>query len=170
MDLVIWLILVIIAISDAKKYRIPNSYLLVLIAVVLINKFVEADSYQVILYDLLAGGAFFFGSLALFFLRAIAPGDVKLLGAVGFWLGWGNLMSAVVWLAVSTVVVGVFYTLSQFASSGGDIRSSVLLMTAPKKSDNETGLTHQQLECLSQKVVMPFAPVIVIGLALNSYF
>lgn len=163
MYLIIWSLLVTIAVSDARIYRIRNSHLILLFICIFTEKVTSLGFSIQILLDLAGGLVFFFGSLGLFALRAMAPGDVKLLGVVGFWLGWGNLWDATMWLSISTVVIGLFYSLER-AASRGDSWNTFWLRFVPQRFEENAESAKSQL------IVMPFAPVIVIGLALNSYF
>jgi prepilin peptidase CpaA len=168
--LISWVILVAIAVSDARKYRIPNQYLLLLLASTFVEKVIYIDDLILLLGDLSAGMLFFIFGLLLYFLKAIAPGDVKLLGVVGFWLGWDKMWDATLWISLSTVLIGVFYTLAHTASSSGSIKQELFRYTAFLPFGRSAFSTQAKKTLVSDHIVMPFAPVVVIGLALNSYF
>ena len=80
------LLLLIAALSDARRYRIPNVICLALIAlfplfVLTAPRAVEWEQHVVVFgLVLLSGFAMFFGNLA-------GAGDIKLLAATGLWAG-----------------------------------------------------------------------------------
>jgi prepilin peptidase CpaA len=160
----------VIAVSDAREFKIPNKWLLMILLLSFFIKVLDSKSLTVLMYSLLAGLIFFIGGLALYFLGAMAPGDVKLLGVVGFWLGWGELISAMQWIAVATVVVGSFYALMQVAITGHKIKSSMEYYVTYLASKKILKSSSTEVMTNTDKLVMPFAPVVVIGVALHSYF
>jgi prepilin peptidase CpaA len=100
----------------------------------------------------------------------MAPGDVKLLGVVGFWLGWGNLIDATLWIALSSVLIGLLYAIMNRAESGSSIKQLVskYSMIAAYGSSSQAAISSG--EKIERKLRMPFAPVVVIGLAMYQYF
>lgn len=170
MDYLIWLVLIAIAVNDAKEHRIPNRYLLVVLMLCLIEGVIHSNPIATLSTACLGGLALFGSSLLLHFARVMSPGDVKLLGVVGFWLGWGNLLSASAWIGVASVVVGLFYAaLNQMdtRTRWQDLLTKYTLVFAYGRQANAMVAGEQAFE---QKLRMPFAPAVVIGLALFRYF
>lgn len=117
MNLFIWIVLFAVAVSDAKEHRIPNTLLLIILFLDLINKLFIIQDYPLLLWSVGTGITCFICALILYFLKVMAPGDVKLLGVVGFWLGPEHITQAVFWIAISSVVVGIFFALLRLAES-----------------------------------------------------
>lgn len=166
----IWLGFVAIAVSDAREHRIPNSYLLVVLALCLINVFLQLDAWHSLVTALAGGAALFFSSLALHLLRVMAPGDVKLLGVVGFWLGWGQLMAVSAWIAFASVVVGLFYAALNRIRTGASIKELMTKYSLLVAYGSQTNTIVSGKGGFENKLRMPFAPVVVIGMALFYYF
>ncbi len=102
----IWFIFLSTAVVDAKEQRIPNRYLVILLLSIFVEKIFYFDPLEVLSEFVVGGVILFSGCLLLFGIRAMAPGDVKLMGVVGFWVGYGQALNAAYWIALSAVVVG----------------------------------------------------------------
>jgi prepilin peptidase CpaA len=170
MDMVVWIVLFAIAVSDAKEHRIPNYLLLLVILISFINKAFVIQDYDFLLWSFVSGITCFIAALCLYFLKVMAPGDVKLLGVIGFWLGSEHILGAVYWIAISSVVIGGFYALLRLAESPNQFKSliskySLYAMYGASGSKAITGP-----KGVSGKYQMPFAPVVVVGVALYFYF
>lgn len=168
MEYFIWFVLLVIAVSDARDHRIPNILLIITLTLCGLKMLLLPSFSPSFVEALMGGGAMFFGALILHILRVMAPGDVKLLGVVGFWLGWGHLLDLSLWIAVATVLVGSIYSLIKAAGREQSIKRQLeryKLLFAYGRSG-----TRVLEEGIESKLRMPFAPVIVIGLALQSYF
>jgi len=166
----IWLGFIAIAVSDAREHRIPNTYLLIVLALCLLNILLKPDVSSSLITALAGGAVLFFASLALHLVRVMAPGDVKLLGVVGFWLGWGNLMAASAWIACASVVVGLFYATLNRIRTGASIKDLITKYSLLAAYGSQTNAIVAGKGALEHKLRMPFAPVVVIGLALFYYF
>jgi len=105
MNLLIWTVLFAVAVSDAKEHRIPNTLLLAVVVLVFINIVFLIQDFSLLFWSFITGITCFICALLLYFLKVMAPGDVKLLGVVGFWLGSEHITQAIFWIAVSSVVV-----------------------------------------------------------------
>ncbi|SDG66064.1 prepilin peptidase CpaA [Vibrio xiamenensis] len=167
LDYMFWSILFFIAVIDAREHRIPNQFLITLIITVLFEKFVsEHDFFYVI--DLFLGCfLFFFFFLLLYFMNVMSPGDVKLMGVVGLWCGWNNAFVTVQFIFLSAVVVGFFYYFLNVAGRSqvkGFITPMSYLSTFHFSASGVLG------NSTCGKLTMPFAPIVVIGLALHQYF
>ena len=163
----IWLGLITIAVFDAREHRIPNYALVYVLLAAILHKLVSATPIP-LLIEAFIGALFMFGfSFIFFMLRAMAPGDVKLLGVVGFVVGWNHLLDTAFWIAISTVIVGSFYAAYRLAE-----RPELAQMTIFKYSVIASGKGRALISngVRVNKLRMPFALIVVIGLALNQYF
>lgn len=167
-----WALLIAISVYDVEKHRIPNKILILLLFVYFLSMF---DSNYTLGFFLssLAGFAVLFGfGLLLYFMRAMSAGDVKLLGVVGMYLGWGQILDASYFILLASGMIGPFYLLYNYANSSsvsikGYFQNKLILLSgvSPVK-DERTNFHNRYLN----KVTMPFAPSVVIGLAMYSYF
>ncbi|QIA64078.1 prepilin peptidase [Vibrio astriarenae] len=174
LTILIWTNLVVIATYDAREHRIPNILVLTLVVIALLNNWSLFRSSTELTLSILAGCTLFLLSFFLFVLRAMAPGDVKLLGAVGCLLGWPNLGNGVLWICVATVLVGSFYAAYQSAIVSSGRKSTATYIDIPiLLNPKAISIAHNVLAKPSpfeKKMVMPFAPIVVIGLSMYSYF
>jgi prepilin peptidase CpaA len=131
-----------------------------------IIKLYHPHALEVIAWSLASGAVFFLFSLVFYFIKILAPGDVKLLGVVGYWLGWGHFGDVLFWISFSTVVVGCLYLIIYCSKQDIPLKSLVLNYS----SLFSLGKANSSSISIGTDLVMPFAPVVVIGLALNSYF
>ncbi|CAH6901519.1 Prepilin peptidase [Vibrio chagasii] len=167
-----WALLIAVSVYDVEKHRIPNKILILLLFVYFLSMF---DSNYTLGFFLssLAGFAVLFGfGLLLYFMRAMSAGDVKLLGVVGMYLGWGQILDASYFILLASGMIGSFYLLYNYANSSsvsikGYLQNKLILLSgvSPVK-DERTNFHNRYLN----KVTMPFAPSVVIGLAMYSYF
>lgn len=158
MDLLVWGLLIAIGVSDAQRHRIPNKYVLVLFLVV-VASLISTPSTD--WFDHVKGGVVtFFICFGLFMLRAMAGGDVKLLAVVGVWLGLSRIGDAMMWVILAGGIVGLFYAALHIASNDKPLSHQVRGYCLRKATP---GFRHES------HLVIPFAPVIVIGLAYYSY-
>ncbi|WP_345776519.1 A24 family peptidase [Vibrio sp. 99-70-13A1] len=107
--------------------------------------------------------------LLLFFIKAMAPGDVKLLGVVGYYIGFWNIPNFMFYTLISGAIVGSLYSLQVLADNPNQFkllvnRYSTTFLYGKVSEDILSNAEH------SKKLRMPFGPVVVIGLALYSYF
>lgn len=169
MNVIFWGCLFLIAVYDARENRIPN-YLLLLILFLLTLKIInQGESLEYVAYLIASGVILFTVGLAFYFLGAMAPGDVKLLGIIGIIVGWDSLLLASYWILISGGLVGSFYLFNRLSNepSGSKMlfnKSSLFMLYGHSTSKIISVSSH------SEKLRMPFAPVAVIGLALHSYF
>ncbi len=118
-------------------------------------------------------------ALALHLLRVMAPGDVKLIAVLGFFLGTAELVPYLYYVCLMTAFVGSMYWLMnqlQLALNSGMHIDG----TQQSRRINLTGMVvSMQLnqQALKKKIItgndltyMPFAPILVMGLALHQYF
>ena len=168
LNLSIWSMLFMIGIKDTEKHRIPNKLLLILIFLVVIE-WAAMNSSLIVLQEKLLGFVIMFViGLLLFFLKAMAPGDVKLLAVVGFLVGLSQLQSVSYWITLSAGIVGVFYAFYYSIESprfGNRVKKNTNKLTIQQEA-----LMLATRNTVIKKTVMPFAPAVVIGLALHQYF
>lgn len=153
-DLLFWVLLFAIGVSDAQKHRIPNKLVLALLLVTTLHILVYEQAAW--LDHLVAGIISFSVCLGLYVLRIMAGGDVKLLFVIGLWLGIDQLAGGLIAIILAGGVVGGFYLLQYLARSSFSIMYNTRGYYLEKAS---FGLRKQT------KLVIPFAPVVVIGLA-----
>lgn len=170
MNYVIWFCLIIIAVNDAREHRIPNYLLLVVLGLSIVDKTIIASDYSALLSSFLTGITCFIGALLLYFLRVMAPGDVKLLGVIGFWVGSEHILGSIYWIAVSSIVVGLFYGLLRVADSPDQMKTIMHKCSAVIQFGSSGTKLLQTPKKMEEHYRMPFAPVVVIGLALYFYF
>jgi prepilin peptidase CpaA len=150
----------LVAVYDLKENRIPNYCLLLLIVLYVLEAFAFPLPLSEVGMNILAAIAMFSASMLLFFLRAMAPGDVKLLGVLGYWIGWGNLLSTSFYILLSAGVIGLLFILYDLASPTSKYRNLILLLD---KENRERYVREDNLR-------MPFAPAVLLGLALHQYY
>ncbi|CAM3861100.1 Type IV leader peptidase family protein [Vibrio aerogenes CECT 7868] len=168
MVFIIWSILFVIAVVDAREHRIPNKLVVTLFAACAIYQWLSTWSITSLMYELSAGLFLFALGLAVFFLRAMSPGDVKLLAGIGVYLGWEGMSQGIFWMAVSSMVVGLMYlSLPRVLQPDGSFENTIYL-PRPGKQNIVPG--KQLSGSKGERLQMPFAPIVVIGLALHSYF
>ncbi|MEZ8984477.1 hypothetical protein OAI_05885 [Vibrio cyclitrophicus FF160] len=169
---VFWALLIAVSVYDVDKHRIPNKILIMFIFLYLLSMFNSNYTLDVFLMSLSGAVVFFGAGLLLYFFRAMSAGDVKLLGIVGMYLGWGQLLDASYFILVSSGVIGAFYLLYNFSNSSslsikGYFENKLIVLGGAAPVVDKTAGLHIRY---SNKVTMPFAPSVVIGLAMYSYF
>lgn len=163
-----WLILILIAVFDAREHRIPNLLVATLITFCLFQQWFMTHELYSVLITLGCGITLFVLGLVLYFARIMAPGDVKLLAGIGCFLGWEQLQSGLYWIAIASVVVGLFYASLHLAMQPKSLRQ-LLGRYQTYLYLNKSAIRAPQVSRSSSKLRMPFAPIVVIGLALNNY-
>lgn len=171
MGLLVWIVLFTVAVSDAREHRIPNKGLLAILLLSLIDKALLLSNFSLLFWSVATGLACFICALVLYFLKVMAAGDVKLLGVVGFWLGPAHIYQAVFWIAISSVVVGLFYVLLRVAQAPDNTKSMLSkysLLAMYGASDTKPVGSKEIAQ--RERYRMPFAPVVVLGIAVYFYF
>ncbi|MEZ8492593.1 prepilin peptidase [Vibrio splendidus] len=169
---VFWALLIAVSVYDVEKHRIPNKILILFLFVYFLSMFNRSYTFDVFLMSFVGFVVFFCFGLLLYFLRAMSAGDVKLLGIVGMYLGWGQLLDASYFILLSSGVIGTFYLLYNFANSNnlsikGYFENKLIVLGGVAPVLDESASLHARY---SNKVTMPFAPSVVMGLAMYSYF
>ncbi|MDH5929715.1 A24 family peptidase [Vibrio splendidus] len=169
---VFWALLIAVSVCDVDKHRIPNKILIMFIFVYLLSMFNRNYTFDVFLMSLAGAVVFFCFGLLLYFVKAMSAGDVKLLGIVGMFLGWGQLIDASYFILISAGVIGTFYLLYDFSNSNslsikGYFENKLIMLGGVTPITDKGSAVHARY---SNKVTMPFAPSVAIGLAMYSYF
>lgn len=159
--LIIWLILIVIGVFDAREQRIPNSWVMLL----LVSAVVDSTFAEVTISSRLFGFFILFSlMLLLYMVGGIAAGDVKLAAVLGYILSFDELASYSWMFAFSCIFIGMMYKLLKRLSavkSGeyDECQAIVVSISFREKSPIRIGSTY-----------MPLAPVMIIALAIHSYF
>ena len=157
--LLFWGLLLVIGVSDAQRHRIPNVMVLLLLLVTIV--FIAIFNSGQWLDHVLGGLTAFAVTLLLYWKRAMAAGDVKLLFVVGLWLGLSQLAAASIAIILAGGVISCFYLAQYLACSGISLQH------------NARSYYYQRVSFKYQhktQLVIPFAPAVVIGLASYYYF
>ncbi|HBC3531632.1 TPA: prepilin peptidase [Vibrio vulnificus] len=166
----IWFCLLVVAVYDARDNRIPNAWLLPLTLLACLHWVAKGDFSQLFL-AIGAGVIYFSSGLVLFFLRAMSPGDVKLLGVVGVVIGWDAMGEVAYWITLSAGLVALFFMMLHYAQYPDSLQKLVGRYSFQAMSGQVPLLSVYPSEVVVQgKLTMPFAPAVVIGLALFHYF
>ncbi|MGF1799357.1 prepilin peptidase [Vibrio gigantis] len=171
-SLVFWVLLIVVSVFDVTENRIPNKVLILFILLYFISTINNGFTWDSLASSLLGASVFFFSGLVLYFLRAMSAGDVKFLGVIGLYVGWGNLLDTSYYILIAAGVIAVFYLLYNRANSEsltvrGYFEEKIMLVSGMSVSTRNLSTAHSRY---SNKVTMPFAPSVVIGLAMYSYF
>ncbi|OLQ87151.1 hypothetical protein BIY22_11320 [Vibrio panuliri] len=152
-----WSLMFVIGVSDAKNQRIPNKLVVLLFVVSCVHVFSYGTTDAT---DHLTGAFIAFcGALVLYWRKAMAAGDVKLLFVIGFWVGFDQLLPVLAAIIMAGGVVSCFYLAQFLATSQLSLQQNLqgyYYYRTTYKFSHRT------------KLVIPFAPAIVIGLA--SYY
>ncbi|CAE6915107.1 prepilin peptidase [Vibrio sp. B1FLJ16] len=174
----LWIVLVVVAVSDAKAHRIPNKLLVLLLMSLCLSLLLHIPQealWPVLLDKSAAFGIAFVFALALHLARVMAPGDVKLISVLGFLLGTGELVHYLYYVCLITAFVGAMYwmlnRLHMEQQSEINEQASAISLTGMAVN------LQLSKEALKTKVTsgkdltyMPFAPILVMGLALHQYY
>lgn len=172
-----WVVMIIIAINDIRWHRIHNNLLILLLLFLVVRFLTPPVDINQIFYSIYGAIAFFAFGLVLFFLRAMSAGDVKLLFVVGAYVGWGNLVESGVYIIFSGGIVGALYLLYSVSQSGDKFSflaknyffNRWILRGIQYSPEKESAVSFHHAR-YRNNLTMPFAPSVVIGLAMFSYF
>jgi len=153
----IWPLLFIIGVFDAREQRIPNFWVLMLLSAAVIASLYSPVNVSERLYGF---GLLFILMLLLYIAGGVAAGDVKLAAVIGYILGWNELSSYSWAFAFSCVFIGIMYQLLKRLTAG------VLGYQAVLVSLSFRNMTPMKVNA----TYMPLAPVMIVALAINSYF
>ncbi|MCG9545042.1 prepilin peptidase [Vibrio sp. Isolate33] len=171
-SLVFWVLLVVVSVFDVKENRIPNKVLILFILLYFVLSINNGLTWGSLAISLAGSAAFFVSGLILYFLRAMSAGDVKFLGVIGLYVGWGNLVDISFYILIASGIIATFYLFHSRANSEsltvrGYFEEKLMLVSGISPITRKLSTVHSRY---SNKVTMPFAPSVVIGLAMYSYF
>ncbi|MEZ9920154.1 hypothetical protein BCT86_05645 [Vibrio breoganii] len=164
--LLIFSFLLVIAISDITENKIPNKVLVCWLGI----QTIVIISSSVGFLDSFLGGFFLFSvGLVFYTTKAMSAGDVKLLGVLGYAIGWNLSLSFLFWVIISSGMIAMLYLARNLSLLG--IGNPIYFFTDPRLfSKNNDISNNSNISRYNQKLTMPFAPCVVIGLALAQYF
>lgn len=165
MNVIIWGVLAVLVIYDAREHRIPNNWLKVLLVSILIQLTLIYGSFFEIHYSHWLGMIVGFSvCFVLYLLRAMAAGDVKLIALICLMLGSQLIWQYFVALTLTGGFFACFYLALVVASERGELKT----LLHNYISINVYGrLTRSGLKPL--RLDMPFAPAIVTSLLFLPY-
>jgi prepilin peptidase CpaA len=108
---------------DLKMYKIPNSFILVLLALFLVRGLTSPAATPLVPH-LIAGGATLLVAMALYGIGVFGGGDAKLLGVTALWFGLNSLTDLLGLIAVmSLIFLALFLAAVMVFGTGGERRS-----------------------------------------------
>ncbi|CAM3178850.1 prepilin peptidase [Vibrio rarus] len=165
-SIISWGLLFAIAVSDAKSHKIPNICLLLLLGyqtLLYIN--IEPG---LLIYAFLALVSAFLLALLLYFLRVLSPGDVKLIGVIGFLLGFEHLILGIAWIVIGSGITAVFYIFHNISFLGVN-NPLYIISNRELVTEANYELGKMNIPRYKKALTMPFAPGAVLGIALYSH-
>lgn len=152
----VWVILLLISFYDLSENRIPNKLLILLLIFGFFYGFQEVGLKEQALGLLL----YFSSGLILYFIKVMSAGDVKLLGVIGMIFGASSIVDVGYYILMASGLIGTMY-LFLFKVNTLEFQGCSLSVNPLNKQ------IHARYK---EKITMPFAPSVVIGLAMYSYF
>tara|TARA_Y100000588_G_scaffold335144_1_gene375132 strand:+ start:1436 stop:1915 length:480 start_codon:yes stop_codon:yes gene_type:complete len=152
----IWVILLLISFYDLSENRIPNKLLVLLLIFGFFYGFQEVGLKEQALGLLL----YFSSGLILYFIKVMSAGDVKLLGVIGMIFGASSIVDVGYYILMASGLIGTMY-LFLFKVNTLEFQGCSLSVNPLNKQ------IHARYK---EKITMPFAPSVVTGLAMYSYF
>lgn len=152
----VWVILLLISFYDLSENRIPNKLLVLLLIFGFFYGFQEVGLKEQALGLLL----YFSSGLILYFIKVMSAGDVKLLGVIGMIFGASSIVDVGYYILMASGLIGTMY-LFLFKVNTLEFQGCSLSVNPLNKQ------IHARYK---EKITMPFAPSVVIGLAMYSYF
>lgn len=176
MPIVFWILLIVIGVFDAREYRIPNSLLLILLvisSVLLVVQPLNSSSGEDVATHLYGFIIAFVVGLIFYSLKFVAAGDVKLVAVIGFILGHSAVLIWAKYFAFSCCFIGIMYWLLNRLQ----IQSIYSKSSKEQGKSNivnylwiEGGLIKNDFRQKRNITYMPFAPALIIALAMYQYF
>jgi len=98
------------AVSDIRKFIIPNTISIALVIAFFISFYLSGLGFEVLKNHLLTGGIMLAVGIAMFAFNICGAGDSKLLAAAALWLGWPMFAQALFYIALlgGVLSVGIF--------------------------------------------------------------
>ncbi|OMO26343.1 A24 family peptidase [Vibrio lentus] len=171
-SLVFWALLIIVSVYDVEKHRIPNKILFLFLFLYFLSVLNSGFYLDALVSSLIGAVVLFCSGLIFYFLRAMSAGDVKLLGVIGLYIGWGSLLDVSYYILIAAGIIGTLYLLYNRANNSEMtvrryFEEKLMLVSGISPDIKGEPVVHSRY---SNKVTMPFAPSVVIGLAMYSYF
>ncbi|MDH5924898.1 prepilin peptidase [Vibrio lentus] len=171
-SLVFWALLIIVSVYDVEKHRIPNKILFLFLFLYFLSVLNSGFYLDALVSSLIGAVVLFCSGLILYFLKAMSAGDVKLLGVIGLYIGWGSLLDVSYYILIAAGIIGTLYLLYNRANNSEMtvrryFEEKLMLVSGISPDIKGKPVVHSRY---SNKVTMPFAPSVVIGLAMYSYF
>lgn len=173
-SLFVWGLLVMIGVFDARDHRIPNYLVIAVFSIAILELLVNYHPliFFIIIRDCFSSMMIFFAiSFFIYCCRGMAAGDVKLISVIGFIIGQGSLIDYLQYTSWACVLIGSMYwmlnNLRRSDSSESKLkRPSSLNYLAPKVVLEHHSPRTINLYSVISTTHMPFAPILVIGLAM----
>lgn len=169
--MILWFILILIGVFDAREYRIPNSLILLLAGLIIVGYFLYPIKNQQEWSSYISGFAVtFLCSLVFYIFKIMAAGDVKLLSVIGLMLGVHQLVFFAQYIAVSCVFIGgMYWLLNRLQLAGQETQvnynCNIALLISMRASQFK-----DDIKIRRNLAYMPFAPVLIVALAMYHYF
>lgn len=100
------LITLMSCVSDVRRLRIPNSYVIAVLVAFVAAYAVSPESFGVWWHPFAAGAVFLVITYVMFAYRMLGAGDAKMGAALALWVGLPGLMAYVMYMAIAGGVVG----------------------------------------------------------------
>ncbi len=156
--MITWPVLFVIGVFDAREQRIPNFWVLILAVMAVLASVFTPTAIS----DRLIGfSVFFILMLLLYVVGGVAAGDVKLGAVLGYMMGWGELGSYSWAFAFNCFFIGLMYQMLKRTTSNQYLGYKSMMVS----------ITFRSMAPMQQNsTYMPLAPVMIISLAMSSYF
>ncbi len=154
------ILLSVTVITDITNRKIPNVVIVLGLMAALIGQLFlpGGEGWQVWLLGMLAGFAAF---LPLYLLHGMAAGDVKLMSAVGAFVGWGMALKIALVTFVIGGVMGIIYILVKGRTKQAWYNICAILLPITVRS---TGVSIEDTDISGQSVgSVPYAGAIALG-------
>jgi prepilin peptidase CpaA len=158
----LWLPLLTVAVFDIRDQRIPNNWVLLTLAVMLAALSIKYQGVTNIpVSNLLAFMLTLSVGFALFSMKVMAGGDVKLLAVLALGTGIEHLVTFLIVTVLCGGVYSLFYLFSHISRSPLSLKDQAITYLK-----EEIVLRRHLATRVSEKLRLPFAPSIITGFAL----
>lgn len=106
LTLFVLFIMLLSCISDVRRLRIPNKYVLCVLVAFVAAFAVSPSSFGVWWHPFAAGAIFLVITYVMFVMNMLGAGDAKLGAALALWVGLPGLMAYVMYMAIMGGVIG----------------------------------------------------------------
>lgn len=158
----LWLPLLTVAVFDIRDNRIPNNWVILsLISMVAALAFKYQGITNVPVSNLIAFFVMLVLGFALFSMRVMAGGDVKLMAVLALGTGLEHLTTFLMVTVLCGAVYGLFYLFSYISRSHLTLKDQAVAYLR-----EQIVLRRHLATRISDKIRLPFAPAIITGFAL----